>query len=120
MNDIQKSLVKKAGKKVDELIDFKKILNGKLQIVGVGVELFDDNIFTGILGLGFKYLPTDLHQDYADFLQGFIDNDKEIMADNLGDITAHYLNAEKIDDDLENAFFDQIFVILIGLLTDKA
>lgn len=119
MNDIQKKLVKDAGKKIDKLIDFRKLFEskGKLQIIGAGAEMVDDNIFSGILSLGFRYLADNVKKDYQDFLEAYIFEDKLAMADNLGDITAHYLNAEKIEDTIEDKFFDNLFLILIGVIT---
>jgi hypothetical protein len=112
-----KKICKQAGKKVDELIDFKKLFEGgKLKIVGAGLEVIDDNLANGLFRFAYNKIPEDYKKDYLELLIAFTEGNKQGIADNLGDITNAFVNLPRITEDVEDAFFDAIFLALLQVI----
>lgn len=69
-------LIKEASKKFDKEFDFKKIVGGW---IGIGLELFDDNIVRAGLTFAESKLPNQFKDEFKLVLEAYINDDYEAV-----------------------------------------
>jgi len=113
---ITQDRIEALAQEFDGYWDFKELVKG---IAGIGLELADKTIFLVTLNLLnrklFVKMPEELDNKANAFVDEILNEDYDVAADLLGDITAGLVDTS-LGDEAENAIADTIFTILASFI----